>query len=272
MAIITVSRQRYSLGDEIAEKVADDLGYDFIDKEKIGEALAKLGLPVSQMERFDEKKPSIWDSLAIQHNKFSCLMKAVIYDYAGRNNALILGRGAQFLLKNFPGVLHIRIVAPFEVRLGRLMEHDGYDEKKGEKVLRQADRDSSGYIRSFFNADWNDSDYYDLVINTKTISIGTATGMITSAIHSAEFKIDPKHQLGKLATLSLQQKAEVVIMDVKRGNNIYATVADINEGIITLAGTADSKTVKDECGMAVSKIAGVKGIKNEIIVLKAGYG
>ena len=150
MAIITVSRQRYSFGDEIAQKVADNLGYDFIDKEKIGEALAKLGFPANQVDRFDERKPSIWDSLAIQHNRFSCLMKAAVYGFARKDNTLILGRGAQVLLQNFPGVLHLRIVAPFEVRLERLMEQDGYDKKNGEKVLRQKDRDSSGYIRSLF--------------------------------------------------------------------------------------------------------------------------
>jgi cytidylate kinase len=271
MAIITVSRQFYSFGDEIAKKVADDLGYDFIDKEKIGEALAILGLPGSEVERFDEKRPSIWASLAIQHNKFSCLMRAVIYDFAGKNETLILGRGAQVLLKDLPGTLHVRIVAPLEVRLRRIMEHEGYDEKNGERVLRQSDRDSSGYIRSFFNADWNDPDYYDLLINTKTISIDTAVGMIMSAIHSAEFKSDPNERSDKLAALSLQQKAEAAIMEIQRGSNIYVAVTNVDKGVVTLRGTAASATVKEDCGLAISKIEGVREIKNEIVIVKAVY-
>lgn len=272
MAIITVSRQRYSWGDEISKKVADDLGYDFIDKEKIGEALALLGLPASQMERFDEKKPSIWDALAIQHEKFSCLMKAVIYDFAAKDDALILGRGAQVLLKNFPGVLHLRIVAPFKVRLKRMMEQDGYDEKNGEKVLRQRDRDSSGYIRAFYNADWNDPDYYDLVINTATLSSGTATEMIMRTIHSAEYRDAPGQRPDKLAALSLQYKAEAVIMELHRGSNIYVSVTNVDDGVITLGGTTDSETVKNECGLAISKIAGVRGVNNHIMVAKPVYG
>jgi cytidylate kinase len=269
MAIITVSRQHYSLGDEIAKKVADDLGYALIDKQKVGDALAVLGLPAGQMDRYDEKKPSIWDSLAIQHNRFLCLMKAAIYDFAAKDNTLILGRGGQVLLKNFPGVLHLRMVSPFEVRLKRLMDHDGYDEKNGEKVLRQRDRDSSGYIRSFFSEDWNDPDYYDLVINTNTLSIDTATGMILSAIQSAEFQGDVSERTDRLAALCLKYKAEAVMMELQRGSNIYAAVTNVDKGIITLRGTASSAMIKEDCGLAISKIEGVKEIKNEIVVVKS---
>ena len=272
MAIITVSRQVYSNGDEIARQVADDLDYNLIEKEKIGEALANLGLPATEVERFDEKRPSIWDSLAVQHTRFLHLMRAVIYDFARRNDTIILGRGAQILLKDFPGTLPVRIVAPMGVRLKRLMEREGCDEKDGEKVLRQSDKDSSGYIQSFFAADWNDHDYYDLVINTKTISIEMAGGMISNAIHFTEFMSDPEERSRRLSALSLQQKAEAAIMAALRGNRIYVAVAEVDEGMITLRGTADSEAVIDACEKAISKIAGVRGIKNEIALLKSVYG
>lgn len=272
MAIITVSRQVYSYGDEIAKKVAEDLGFDLIDKQKIGEALANLGLPASEMDRFDEKKPSIWDSLAIQKNKFLCLMKAVIYEFAEKDQTLILGRGGQVLLKDLPGTMHLRIVAPLEVRVKRLMAHEGHDEKNAERLLRQSDRDSSGYIRSFFSADWNDHKYYDMMINTETLSIGTATGMITTAIRSAEFKSDSNQRAEKLAALSLEQKAEAAIMELQKGNYIHADVSNVERGTITLRGTANSEAVKEECGLAVSKIKGVRNIKNEIMIIKTMSG
>lgn len=271
MAIITVSRQANSYGDEIAKRVAEVLGYDFIDKQMIGQALAHLGLSTEQMDRFDEKKPSIWDALAIQKNKFLCLMKAVIYDFAEKDHTVILGRGSQCLLQDLPGTLHVRIVAPFKVRLRRLVEQDEHDEKSADRMLRKGDRDSSGYIRSFFNADWNDPDYYDLLVNTQTLSIATATEMITRAIQSEEFKCDPKARSDKLAALALEQKAEVAIMEIQKGNTIFASVADIDQGIVTLTGVADSEAIKQECGMVVSAIDGVKGVKNEIGIIKAVY-
>jgi hypothetical protein len=57
MAVITVSRQLGSLGTEMAQKVAEVLQYEFVDKEKIGKALATYGLPEPDLEKFDEKNP-----------------------------------------------------------------------------------------------------------------------------------------------------------------------------------------------------------------------
>ena len=62
MAIITISRQMGSLGDEIAKSVADKLNYEYIDKPEITEALADYGLRVH--EKFDEKGLSFWESFS----------------------------------------------------------------------------------------------------------------------------------------------------------------------------------------------------------------
>ena len=271
MAIITVSRQWYSLGDEIAKTVADNLGYDLIDKARIGEALATLGIPPGDLERFDEKRPSVWDALAIQKTRFLWLLKAVVYEFAEKDRTLILGRGAQFLLKDLPGTLRVRIVAPFEVRQDRLATQEGLDDRLAEKMLKKRDRDSAGYIRAFFNADWNDQAGYDLLINTKTIRVATATGMIEHAIDSAEFRSDPDMRAKQLATLALQQKAEAAIMEFQRETNIHVAVTNVSEGIVTLRGTTDSETVKADCVRIISTIDGVNGINNEITVVKTAY-
>jgi cytidylate kinase len=82
------------------------------------------------------------------------------------------------LLKECPGVLHVRITAPFATRVERIVDRLGTDEIDAERLLKQKDRDSSGYIRSFFEADWDEKDLYDLAINTGTISMVTAIELI----------------------------------------------------------------------------------------------
>ena len=266
MAIITVSRQLGSFGDEIAQKVANNLDYEYVDKTKIGEALAIQGLPSTEMEKYDEKKPSIWDSFFIQRSKFLHLIRAVIYDFAGKNNTVILGRGGQVLLKDLPGALHVRIIAPLGIRLKRIMEREGYDERNGERILRRSDRESSGYIRSFFGADWNDQNLYDMVINTKAISIDTAVETIKDTIDSPEFKGGFKETLDKLADLALQQKAETIIMEMPGADNLF--VASVDKGVVTLTGSADLLKVKEDCEQEISRLKGVERIKNEILIVK----
>ncbi len=174
MAVITVSRQVGSLGTEIAQTLADRLQYDYVDKEKIGKALMGLGLPEPELERFDEKKPPFWDAWQVQRKKYLHFLEAVIYDFARRGKVVIVGRGGQVLLKDLPGVLHLRVIAPLEVRTRRILNEKKGDEKDVVRLMRRNDRDSEGFIRSFFDTNWDDPGLYDLVINTQKISPETA--------------------------------------------------------------------------------------------------
>ena len=70
MSVITISRQVGSLGTEMAQIVAQELHYEYMDKEKIGSALAAYGLPALEVERFDEKKPPFWDTWQIVNSQY----------------------------------------------------------------------------------------------------------------------------------------------------------------------------------------------------------
>ena len=120
MAILTNSRQLGSFGDQIAKDVADKLNYEYADKSKIGQALAGHGFPAPEVEKYDEKKPTFWESFSDQRKKFLHLIQSVIYDLARKGNVVIVGRGGQILLKDLPGALHVRIAAPDKTRAKRL--------------------------------------------------------------------------------------------------------------------------------------------------------
>lgn len=267
MAIITVSRQLGSVGDEIAKKAANNLNYEYVNKLKIGEALAIQGFPTPEVEKYDEKKPSIWDSFSNQRKRFLHLIQAAIYDFARKSNTVIVGRGGQVLLKDVPGALHVRIVAPFDVRLKRIVEREGHNERNGERILRRSDRDSSGYIRSFFGADWDNQTLYDMVINTQTISIDTGMKMILNTIDSPEFKESSKEALEKLADLALLQKVETRLIEIP-GVSIQSS--SVEKGVVTLIGTANSVGAKEDCERAISSLKGVNRVNNVTVIHPIG--
>ena len=263
MAIITISRQMGSLGDEIAKAVADKLNYDYIDKPEIAEALADYGLRVH--EKFDEKGLSFWESFSQQKKRFLYLIKVVLSDFAKKGNVVIYGWGAQVLFKDLPGVLRARIIAPFEVRTRRLVEQKGYDEKNAEKTLRKSDRDSAGFISSFFKYDLEDKDLYDLIINTNTISVGTGVELITNTLNAHEFKVSSQETAEKLTDLWLQHKLEAVLAEFPKVD--WANVS-VDKGIVDLTGSADSARTIKECERALSKIEGVISVNNRLYVMK----
>lgn len=106
------------------------------------------------------------------------LVRQVILEYATTGNVIIVGRGGQAVLQDFPNALHIRVQAPEELRILRLTERLGLDDKEAERQIRQSDRARSRYMRHFYNVRWDDPNLYHLTLNTGKLSVDTATQII----------------------------------------------------------------------------------------------
>jgi cytidylate kinase len=267
MAIFTVSREAGSLGTEIARAVASKLQYEYLDKEQIEKALVDCGLPMPEVEKFDEKKPPFWVSWQIQSRRFLHAIQAVVYDFARRGNTVIVGRGGQVLLRDIPGVVHLRLLAPFAVRVGRIMEREKVDEKQAIRLIHRRDRDSAGFLRFFFEVDWEDPALYDLVINTQRISADLAVGMISSLAASPEIAAGAKIAEEKLTALSLGQKVETVLLDLL-GLNIRLVQIQVDRGVVTLRGSVVSGVELENAQRAVAQIEGVANVDNQLTVGK----
>jgi len=265
MAVITVSRQVGSLGTELAQILAERLQYEYVDKEKIGKALATYGLPEPEVEKFDEKKPPFWDSWQVQRKKFLHFLEAVIYDFAQRGNVVIVGRGGQVLLKDLPGVLHLRIFAPFEMRVRRFLAEKGGDEKQIARFLRRDDRDSEGFIHTFFDMNWDDPALYDIVLNTQKISVDTAVAMVLQIAQSREMREGEEPSRERLANMALAQKVEATLLGVL-GMEIRHVNAQVEQGTVTLRGSVPAAKDKENCEKAVSVLGGVQKIDNQLLI------
>ena len=265
MATITVSKQIGSLGEEIASAVAEKLQYEYVDKERLGKILADFGFGGPEVDKFDEKKPPFWDSLVIQRTNFLYSIRAAIYEFARKGNVVIVGRGGQVLLKNLPGTLHIRIFAPFDLRVKRLAESARVDEKHAVRLVRRSDHDSAGYIHSFFNADWNDASLYDLMINTERLSPSAALQLILDSTSSGEIKEGEEKGREKLADLALIQKIEAKLVAIL-GTDLHHVEILAVKGAVILRGAVTSSALKEECGKIVVALEGVKQVDNQLLV------
>ena len=267
MSRITISRQVGSLGTEIARGVAEKLNYEYVDKEKIGKILADFGFRGPEVEEFDEKKPPFWGSLSIQRTRFLHSIQAFIYDVAREGQVVIVGRGGQVLLKNLPGTLHVRIIAPFDLRVKRLVESERVDEKHAVRMLRQSDHDSAGYIHSFFNADWNDASLYDLLINTEKLSPATGVQLIIDSVHSGEIQEGVEEGKERLAELALVQKAEAKLVAIL-GSDLHHVEIRAEKGVVLLRGAVTSPVLKEECERTVAALEGVERVENHLSVVQ----
>ncbi len=263
MAILTISRQIGSSGNEIAMATADKLGYEYIEKAQISEILSKLGLSLSDIDKFDEKKPSIWQTLTVHKELFAHFIRAAVCELAARKNVVIVGRGGQVILKDIPGTLHIRVIAPYATRVGRLMEQRGYEENDVQRMIRQSDNDSSGYLHTYFDADWDDSNLYDLVINTRALTPDKSVEMITCAVDTHEIKESP--QMSEvLYDLALSYKAKAAVLEVAGGRELVNL--EVERGVASLSGLIRSQEAKDACEKAILNIQGITSVQNQLTV------
>ncbi|HSO28197.1 MAG TPA: cytidylate kinase-like family protein, partial [Anaerolineales bacterium] len=131
------------------------------------------GARVQEIERLD-------------HEQVLALIQSVILSVYNRDNFMIVGRGGQAILQDRHGVLHVRIEAPVEMRIQRVMALQNLDEAEAAALVKQRDRAALEYLQRFYNINPSDSSLYHLILNTDHLKSRTAVDVICTAIAQAE--------------------------------------------------------------------------------------
>ena len=212
MAVLTISRTYQSGGHEIGRVVSQQAGYDFIDKSKIFSDLKSIGEKWGRaFEELDEVAPSLWEKNDWQYRGFVSLIEWKILEYALKDNVVLLGRGANFLLEGIPHVLKIRLFAPLEVRIARAIVKNETARETAEVLVEKTDRSRAGYVRAIYNKNWEESKYYDLVFNTAEYSVETLTMKLTTALKEWDGRATSEGRK-KLADLAFSAKVKARIL------------------------------------------------------------
>jgi CMP/dCMP kinase len=179
---ITISRQLGSQGCEIAHEVESRLGYRLAWRDMINEAGRRAGTPEIALDCIDEL--GLFGMKISPHKRiiYKQAMEQVIRELADQGNVIILGRAGQAILRGFPDVLHIRIIAPKMLRAERIAEKHGIPVSGALAQVEASDRTRRLYVKRFYNLRWDDPELYDLIINTGQISSYSAALLIAEAI------------------------------------------------------------------------------------------
>ena len=181
MPAITISRKMGSLGTAIARSLAESLGYRVMDYEVINEAAARAGAPEMALAALDDLdllglKPSFRQRQAYQRG-----VRQVMLEQAAKGNVVLVGRGGQVILRDHPDVLHVRIVAPLALRIERVAAARGTSLAAARAQVRTSDRARRTYLRRYYHVDLNDVDLYDLILNTRDLTVAAATDVLIQA-------------------------------------------------------------------------------------------
>lgn len=169
MAVITISRELGSAGSYIAERVAQTLGYHFVDKRTIEAVLTQYGFV--EFEREYDSVTGFWARSDPRRTELVGMLNQVIQALACHGNVVILGRGSFAVLGGFEDVLNVRIKASLPVRIKRVMEQQKIAEPdRAEALVKEGDKVRATFIESFYKVRWDAASAFDVVIDTGKVS------------------------------------------------------------------------------------------------------
>lgn len=266
MAIITISRQMGTGGIPIARKAAEKLGYTLVDGDAIIEVADQYGLTRESLELADEKPPHFSEKLDIKHETALNLIELIILEFALKGNVIIYGRGGQDLLEGIKSVLRVRIIAPFEDRVERWAEREWLDPDRARILVRKSDQQRAGFIKYYFDRDWDDSLGYDLVINTQRLSEETAVRLICDGIKDRNLTESKAEYKRVLADLVLRKRVEIAICSA-REIDLGLMDITVQDGTVTLAGQLHSEAERQQAINLAEKTVGVRKVVDRIKVV-----
>lgn len=259
MAIITISRQFAGNGDEIARAVAARRDHPLFDKHSIEQELHRHGIADSELTRYDEKRPTIWAGLSIDREHYEHYLRLAILDVARTGNVVILGRGAHSILSGIPGIVTVRVIAPYNVRHARVVEHFGAEDSQADRMIHHNDRDREGFHRHFHGIDWSSPEQYMLTINTGFMDIPTAVDTICTVCDHMNAEADVDRSLEMINQRWLATKVATVLQFSEKLVVRYLDV-EIDGSTVTLNGVVPSAPMADRCCDAVAALPGVEEV------------
>jgi cytidylate kinase len=195
MSVITVSRDYGSDGDIIAKQVAETLGYHFVDLKFIGSILGQYGFV--EFEKEYRNLPTFWerfDAERINHrDEMMNLLNQVLQALAKHGNVVILGRSGFEVLRGYTDTFHVRVQAPFPVRVERVMAQQDLTFDEAEEMVKSKDKVRLAFVEEFYNVPWGSIQAFDLIVNTGKISPYLATSWIIEGVKAlaASRETDP---------------------------------------------------------------------------------
>ena len=201
--IITVGRQYGSGGRYVAKLLAEKLDIPFYDKQLLTEAAHDSGINEELMESYDERQGknlffsllggsqgrvdagSLYLDMPLNHRIFLAQFDT-IRRIAGEGPCVIVGRCADYVLRDQDNVLNVFVKADTDHRLERIVRYNGADPMKAEEILRKADKQRAAYYNYFATGTWGDVSNYDLCVDTGTLGIEGCVEVICKCIEIKE--------------------------------------------------------------------------------------
>jgi cytidylate kinase len=258
MALITISRGAYTKGKEIAEKTAQELGYDCISREALLKASEDFDIPEIKLIQAIDNAPSFLDRFTRGREKYIGYIRAALFNQLKKDNVVYHGFGSHFFVKDIPRVLKVRVISPIGDRINIVRERYEISRKEAVRFIEKIDEQRKKWGLRLYGFDPSDPSLYDLVLHIDKIGVKDAVVTICRMVGLEQFQTTPESKQ-VLQDLALAAEVKTFLIGVKPDAEVC-----IDNGFVSLKTEAEVSEDSDlvgKMGEIVKMVPGVKGIK-----------
>jgi hypothetical protein len=186
--LLLISREAGTMAEEVALRLSKELDMHLYDDELISRIAEDAHTSETLVRSLDEKGTSFVENLLegfiepeMTSSKYANSLYRILGTVDWHGNSIILGRGAAFYLRGRNNLL-VRFVAPIEDRVRNLTNDKGMTEQEARRLIEETDKGRRSFVHKYFRADIDDAKRFDLVINSATMNVETATQVLKTAL------------------------------------------------------------------------------------------
>lgn len=264
MPLVAMTREMGSLGKDVAAGLAARTNRKVVYQEIIEPLANKMRLRKSHVERFLEGKSGIWERLTTDKTSLSIFTADETFRFLrDGSTAVIRGWGAVHLLRNVPHVVRVRICAPMELRVSRMMERLATENRSTvESEIQLSEEAHSAITRRHFNVNWRDAEHYDIVLCTERLSVEECVDEIEALMKLPRFQ-ETGDSVRLLENLGLEWSVRAALRREARTADVSITVEG-DGGVARLRGVVDSQEQADAAAQVAAAVEGVGSVDNQL--------
>lgn len=262
MHIITIFQGASGSGQELADAVAEALGYGCIDREVLVQACLQYGIPEAKLTAIVDRQPSWWTTFTKSQMPYRIALQAAFCELTGDQGVVYHGHLGHELVPKLKHVVKVLLTAPMETRIAQVMERQKLSHTAALRYVEEVDKARTRRLTSLFGKDWRDATGYDLVLNLGYMPIATAQQLIIAVAKSPEYQPSAE-SLQAFEDFALTSRVQA---SLSLGGYLTQTRLAIasHKGAVTVSGTVPRGMTQSFFVDEIRKVRGVKEIQADI--------
>ena len=259
MAIISISRGSYSRGKEVAEKLAEKLGYECVSRDILLKTCEEFAIPEIRLVKALHDAPSVLDRFSHGKERYISYFRSAFLNHMVKDNIVYHGLSGHFFLQGINHAMKVRIISNMEDRIKEEMKRENSSAEEARYLLKKDDDERRKWGLSLYGKDtWNCS-LYDLVLHINSMTVDDVVGILEGVTRQGRFDATPE------STAILKEQALVANIHATIVNFSPKATVDIKDGVVSLGNLEGGlKNDEDLRKKTAERLINTYGLKNVV--------